>query len=260
MAEITKANSMIAEAEHLLWTARRPASRVAILYPRSSELWDQFHFNKYDQSGTRLCMCCCVSSMLSHYIDYSGEAYALYVALATDSNIPVDFLDEDALEEAGTLSQYKLIFVTEPNVPAAGSAGLVDWVKHGGTLVTVAGAGISNAYDEPSDELSDLAGVRDAPRDRLVLMSDETINPFAPRSTPYVPNATGACVLTEGSPALRFTAQAVTKLTSTGSVPKPEELGKFADGTPAITCKAAGDGRIVHFAWLPGLSESMSYH
>jgi hypothetical protein len=52
----------------------------------------------------------------------------------------------------------------------------------------------------------------------------------------------------------------VTKLTSTGSVPKPEELGKFADGTPAITCKAAGDGRIVHFAWLPGLSESMSYH
>ena len=31
--------------------------------------------------------------------DYSAEAYGLYLALATDANIPVDFVDEDALEE-----------------------------------------------------------------------------------------------------------------------------------------------------------------
>ena len=36
MAEIAKANSMIAQAEHMLWTARRPRSNVAILYPRSA--------------------------------------------------------------------------------------------------------------------------------------------------------------------------------------------------------------------------------
>ena len=39
-----------------------------------------------------LCMCCCVSSMVSRYIDYTAEAYGLYLALATDSNIPVDFI------------------------------------------------------------------------------------------------------------------------------------------------------------------------
>ena len=59
---------------------------------------------------------------------------------ATDSNIPVDFLDEDALEEPGVLSQYKMILLTEPDVPAKGLAGLLDWAKAGGMLVTVSGA------------------------------------------------------------------------------------------------------------------------
>ena len=46
MSEIAQANSMVAQAEHLLWTARRPAARVAILYPRSSEMYDQFHIGQ----------------------------------------------------------------------------------------------------------------------------------------------------------------------------------------------------------------------
>ena len=182
MAEIAQANSMIAQAEHMLWKARRPPSTVAILYPRSAELWDQFHLTKYARDSSATCLCCCVSSMLAHYIDYTGEAYSLYLALATDSNIPVDFLDEDALEEPvrknalpflllifltndpvsrqnpdryrntvetltcdvcfsqGTLSQYKQIWVTQPNIPAAGASGLAAWVQQGGTLVTVSGA------------------------------------------------------------------------------------------------------------------------
>lgn len=259
MAEIAKANSMIAQAEHMLWTARRPRSTVAILYPRSSEMWDQFHFNKYDQSsGGHLCLCCCVSSMISRYIDYTVEVYSLYLALATDSNIPVDFLDEDALEEPGTLAQYQLIWVTQPNIPNAGAAGLAEWVQHGGVLVTVAGAGISDAFDEPSTTLSDLAGVRDAPRDRIVLMSDSTINPFAPRSTPFVPNATGTCALDPKGPTIAFTAQAVTKLTAgetqQGVGSAVDTLATFTDGSSAITRNRVGNGQAIHFAWLPGLS------
>ena len=74
MAEIAKANSMIAQAEHLLWTARRPPSKVAILYPRSSEMWDQFHLDKYEQTepgGGHLCLCCCVSSMVRSALSLS---------------------------------------------------------------------------------------------------------------------------------------------------------------------------------------------
>ena len=254
MAEMAKANSMIAQAEHLLWTARRPPSTVAILYPRSSELWDQFHISKYARDSGALCLCCCVSSMVAHYIDYTAEAYALYLALATDSNIPVDFVDEDALEEPGTLSQYKLIWVTQPNIPAAGSAGLAEWVMQGGTLVTVSGTGGSDAYDEPSTTLSDLAGVREPPRERIEVMSDTTLNPFAPHSTPMLPSANGAVTLLPGGTSLPFFAQgAVGKLSSSGAG-GAQVLGSFADGSDAITSKANGKGRAIHFAWLPGLS------
>jgi hypothetical protein len=253
MAEIAQANSMIAQAEHLLWTARRPPSTVAILYPRSSEMWDQFHISKYARDSSSLCLCCCVTSMVAHYIDYTAETYGLYLALATDSNIPVDFLDEDALEEPGTLAPYKLIWVTQPNVPAAGSAGLAAWVRQGGALVTVSGAGRSDAFDEPSTILSDLAGVREALRERIGVMSDTTLNPFAPRPTPVLPSAHGTATLAPGRAPLPFFAQgAVGNLTGSGD--GAASLASFADGSRAITSKPNGKGRAVHFAWLPGLS------
>ena len=96
--------------------------------------------------------------MVSHYIDYMDEAYGLYLALATDSNIPTDFIDEDALLEPATLAKYKLIWVTEPDIPSAGALGLASWVKTGGTLVTVSNAGTGDEYNEPSTVLSTLAG------------------------------------------------------------------------------------------------------
>jgi hypothetical protein len=79
---------MIAEAEDILFPAHREHSQVAILYPRSSEMWDEWH----TELVAGMCMCCCVTSMVSRYIDYTVEAYGLYLALATDSNIPVDFI------------------------------------------------------------------------------------------------------------------------------------------------------------------------
>jgi hypothetical protein len=97
--------------------------------------------------------------MVARYIDYSVETYGLYLALATDSNIPVDFLDEDALEEPAVLAQYKMIWVTQPDVPSVGAAGLAAWVRSGGTLATVSGAGTGDAYNTPSSVLgADLNG------------------------------------------------------------------------------------------------------
>jgi hypothetical protein len=216
-------------------------------------MWDQFHISKYARDSSSLCLCCCVTSMVAHYIDYTAETYGLYLALATDSNIPVDFLDEDALEEPGTLAPYKLIWVTQPNVPAAGSAGLAAWVRQGGALVTVSGAGRSDAFDEPSTILSDLAGVREALRERIGVMSDTTLNPFAPRPTPVLPSAHGTATLAPGRAPLPFFAQgAVGNLTGSGD--GAASLASFADGSRAITSKPNGKGRAVHFAWLPGLS------
>ena len=89
-----------------------------------------------------------------------GAAIALY------KNIPVDFVDEAGLVETGTLKPYKVIFITEPDLPTAGANALGEWVKSGGTLITVSNAGTHDAYHEPSSVLSNLSGMastRDAP-------------------------------------------------------------------------------------------------
>ena len=60
------------------------------------------------------------------------------------SQIPVDFIDEDALEEPGTLSQYKQLWLTQPNIPAAGLEGIARWVREGGVVVSVSNAGVTH--------------------------------------------------------------------------------------------------------------------
>jgi hypothetical protein len=254
--QIAQANSMVAQAEHVLWAARPQPAQQAILYPRSSEFWDQWHTDAATEKA--LCLCCCVTSMIAHYIDYTDEAYGLYLALATDSNLPVDFIDEDALEEPATLAKYKLIWVTEPDIPSAGAQGLASWVKAGGTLVTVSNAGTGDEYNEPSTVLSTLAGVTETSRQRIAVMSDTDINAD---QTPPLPISKGTADVTGGE-ALTFTAfGAVGKLSTVTKGPPhgaPITLAKFADGSPAITSNAdtaaVGKGKAVHFAWLPGLS------
>ena len=42
------------------------------------------------------------------------------MALANDLNLAVDFVDEDALQNASVLRAYRLIVVTQPNLPVRG--------------------------------------------------------------------------------------------------------------------------------------------
>jgi hypothetical protein len=74
----------------------------------------------------------------------------LFRTLAEVLNLGVDFVDEDELLLPTSLAKFKVLYVTEPDLPLAGGAALVAWVKSGGTLITVAGAGQFDEYDEPT--------------------------------------------------------------------------------------------------------------
>ena len=199
----------------------------------------------------------------------SGCTDGLYLALATDSNIPVDFIvrgipligprgfcvltsrvclpqDEDALEEPEVLGRYKLILLTEPDVPSAGMAGLLAWAESGGTLVAVSGAGSGDEYNTPSSALSAAAKVTEPPRKRLVFNGDDTI-------------AAG----TKGTTVLwgPFTAPAGTYSGLTPTATSVKTLGAYEDGTPAITRTnfGSGTGSIIRFGWLPGVAYWFSH-
>ena len=52
------------------------------------------------------------------------------MTLAVDLNVPVDFLDEDQLEVPADLAAFKVLILTEPDLPlAAGAALVVQWQK-----------------------------------------------------------------------------------------------------------------------------------
>ncbi|HVV70973.1 MAG TPA: hypothetical protein VHI52_05655, partial [Verrucomicrobiae bacterium] len=131
LAGIAEADRMIGQAEDLLWPGKEPRAQVAILAPRSAELWN------HERSSIP---------------GYTTEVSNLYRALES-ANIPVDFVEEDDLSPK-RLDSYKVLYVTEPNIPVEFQSGLAAWVQGGGTLAMSKGAGGSDRYNEPCDILS----------------------------------------------------------------------------------------------------------
>jgi len=226
--QMARAHSMIAESEDVLWPARRQPSPVAILSPRSANAWDARDENGVvivDPTNT---------NQNSSTVDYQAEVFNLYTALQ-HANVPADFVDEDDLSPAG-LSNIKVLYVTEPDIPEENQRALVQWVRGGGTLVTVSGAGARDRYDEPCSVLSAATGLGDA-RPPLLLKSGVAV-PVAGRGR----GATGD-----------FTAYGARGTMATAANEREIEA-KFEDGSAAIVSRGVGRGRAVHFAWLPGLS------
>jgi Beta-galactosidase trimerisation domain len=228
LPKMAEAHRMIGKAEDILWPGQRPKPEVAILMPRSAQVWDA-----KDVEVPKMISDATNTNLNGATVDYMAEVFDLYLALQ-HANIPADFVDEDDLSEKG-LKPYKVVYITAPNIPEEGQRGLVDWVKAGGTLITVKGTGQRDRYDEPCDVLSQGLGIKEFPRDRVLVA-----NANALKSVGTVDGGLGS-VEAVGARGKFATAD--------GDV-----RAKFEDGTPAILERKVGKGRAVHFAWLPGLS------
>ena len=159
-AHIAHASEMIAAADDLLYEGEMPYSTVAILFPRSSWMWDTVHGSDHDDHDVD-------EDQGETEMDYQSVVYGLFRAIAQYSNRQVDFIDEDSLTEAG-LAPFKALIVTEPNVPSEGQEAIIKWVKAGGHLATVSGAMASDRYDRRTTILSTATGVVEAPRSRVM--------------------------------------------------------------------------------------------
>lgn len=229
LPKMAEAHRMIGAAEDLLWPGKIPHPQVAILSPRSAEMWDDKNVpvpnnisdatNNYLNGGT---------------VDYMAEVYDLYVALQ-HADIPADFVEEGDLSPA-KLAGYKVLYVTEPNIPAEDQRGLLAWVKGGGVVVMVSGAGAADAYNDPSDMLAKGLGIGELPRERMDIGSL-----FNMKETAKGSYQTGA-----------FTAFGpVGKL---AAAPAGGVLASFADGLPAMVQRQVEKGAVVYFTFMPGLS------
>ena len=185
-----------------------------------------------------LCLVCRLHRLTLRQFDADhATVYALFRALQQVSNIQVDLIDEDDLT-AKRLSTLKALIITEPDVPIEGQTAVAQWVKAGGSLLTVTGAASGDRYNQPTTVLSSATGIVEAPRPRKMI-----------QWTSKLPAAdTGSGEL--GA----FTAYGVrgnvTASPSTGF----KQLAAFSDGSPAIVQNTAvGRGMATHFAFLPGI-------
>jgi hypothetical protein len=112
------ASAMVAAAEPVLWRARRAPATAAILCHRSSQIWDPSGPDKWE-------------NLTEFSMSYQADQYGLYLALAVHGGVPVDLVDEDALLDADVLGGYSVLFVTQPNVPAATIAAVKAWATTG---------------------------------------------------------------------------------------------------------------------------------
>jgi hypothetical protein len=219
---------MVGAAEELVYPGKRPRPQVAILSPRKEMPVAQ---GVSDATNTNL---------NGATLDYMAEVFDLYLALQ-HANVPVDFVEEEDLSAKG-LESYKVLYVTEPNVPEENQRGLVEWVSGGGTLVTVSGAAARDRYDEPCNVLAEFTGLREQPRDRLPVPDLAALQEAAKGKGEFG----------------EFVAVGV-RGTFAGPPPADSQVSAtFADGSPAVVSRAAGKGRVIHFAWLPGLSYAKS--
>jgi hypothetical protein len=228
LPKMAEAHRMIAKAESLLWPGERPVSPVGLLMPRSAQMWDA----KSEKIPTVISDAT-NTDMNRGTVDYMAELFDLYLALQHE-NIPAEMVDEDDLTEKG-LAGFKVLYVTEPDIPVEGQEALVNWVKAGGTLVTVCGAGLADRYDESADVLARGLGYEETAPARLIVENT--------RSLSRVAGGTG----TNGA---FFACGARSKLT----IVKGTTVAVFDDGTPALVRNELGQGRSFHFAWFPGLS------
>lgn len=220
---IAHANRMIAKAEDVLWPGHKAQAQVAILQPRSAEVWDRFHI----VPGSRIIDTTNDKLHLST-VDYMAEIYDLYCALEF-ANIPVDFLDEDAVS-GHFLDGYRVLYVTEPDVPVEAQRAIEAWVRRGGTLAMVPGTAHRDRYDEPVAILSKLSNTSAYARSAIQ-------NAFQLK-----PSATiGGLPIFAGR----------VDLSDNGKV-----LARFDNHSPAVTERALGAGRVVSYSWFPGITYS----
>lgn len=202
----------IGAVEDVLLPAMPAPAQVALLYSTASDVWtvdETFAFG-FDRMHT-------------------------WMALA-HAQMPVDIVAERQVER-GMLDQYKVCYLTGPNLTRAAAAKLKAWVQKGGTLFITAGAAMKDEYNRPLDVLDDIL-----PATRGEVQSLQTfrasgryLNTLAAKGT--VSWKTG-------------TADVLSVKQTLNAKPGAESLATFKDGSAAIVRK----GNIVVCGFLPALS------
>lgn len=191
--------------------------------------------------------------LLSHTTDiwnqtsaYNLERQGIYFSLRK-AQVPVDFVTEEDIID-GILKNYKLLYITVDHLQQKCAEALEEWVKNGGVLVSVAGGGFWDEYNEPMKTLEDVYGVKAGDlhkQDEILfikmcydLPSIKAIDTI----TFQLPENEAACKIDS-----YCYKQQITVAEKNATI-----IGKFKDGSAAVVINKFGKGQAILIAGFPG--------
>ena len=179
-----------------------------------------------------------------HHPPLGANKRAMYVAIR-QQQIPLDVvIDEDALD--GTLGRYRVLYLCDQHVSRAVSQALATWVAAGGRLLATAGAGMFDELHRPNTIMAELLGIEQVG----LLEPEQQRVVYEKQDLPFV-EPMDMVVWDQGGESHRLAVVgAKAQIRTTGS----EVVGRFADGSPAVTRRAVGSGEAIYCAFLPGLA------
>ncbi|QDU79820.1 Beta-galactosidase trimerization domain protein [Polystyrenella longa] len=205
----------IGGAEDLLLSSTAKPAEVAVLYSSSTDAWT-----------------------LGQNYAFGFNRMHTWMALA-HAQIPVDFVSEQQVEK-GLLQDYKVCYLSGPNLTSAAAEKLRDWIMEGGVLYLSAGAASHDEFNRPLATLDELL-----PADREPL---QVLQPFL-NSGSYLHILQAQDVVTAGEQELDVLSVQQRQSARSGS----EVLATFKDGSAAIVRTDAGQGSIYSAGFLPSL-------
>ena len=233
-----RAATMAAKAEELIYPGKPLISKVAILTPQSSLVWDQ----KEMEIASGIVDATNVNQN-NATTTYMAEVYNLYLALM-HQNIPVDFVDETDILDSKMMANYKVLYITAPNLPSECVKTLQRWIEAGGILVTTFAAITADRYDEPSNSFYLWAGMK----------IDENAHPRTIVSWNKWKDSQVDEIKTK-----QYSFKAAwSKGKIVSSKKNAEIIATFPDESPAAVFTPAGKGGILHFTFYPGCSYFLS--
>jgi len=217
---VAEVNGMIARVEDFLLDGKLDPAECAILYPISSDIW---------QEGTTL-----------------GRERSFIYLMLLHRQVPAEIVTEEDIA-GGALSGKKLLFLTGTNLLPETAAGLKKWVEAGGVLWSDAGAGLRDHLNRRSRVLDEVFGledsqvefIKDCGRGRIELPGLEPVEKATWSESDLMPagSAEVYCALERCKPA------AASRI-----------LGRFKDGSPAGLMNRSGKGISIRFCFLPGIT------
>ena len=187
----------------------------------------------------------------STFAMHNNERKAIYYALR-HAQVPVDMLSEDDVID-GLAKDYQVIYVCQQWMHSKALAALQKWVENGGTVVSLAGGGFLDEFNQPNPAANAFYGVqgqelaRDPDLVTKYLLVENT--PFLTKQDLPLYQPIDYVKWTGKAPIEQVPVIVWKQKLQAGD---GQVLGTFNDGSPAVVRKSHGNGQVVLFGFLPG--------